>query len=167
MSRQPVDPETGDPGARGALGVTLFERARRSVAPTAIGLEIAEQARTILKETEDLVEAALASRDPLSGPLQLGAIPTIRSFLLPSVLLRLLEETPRLRIYLREEQTAPLLGRLEAGQIDAAIVALPISLKNVETALDRFFRRLLAYASSWRGSRQCVRATWRPRTRCC
>ncbi len=60
-------------------------------------------------------------------------------FLLPSVLLRLREEAPGLRIYLREEQTAPLLERLEAGQIDAAIVALPISLNNVETALDRFF----------------------------
>lgn len=124
------------------LGVALFERTRRSVAPTAIGLEIAARARTILKDAGDLVDAALSSQDPLSGPLRLGVIPTVGPFLLPRVLPRLREAAPRLKIYLREEQTASLLGRLEAGQIDAAILALPVALINVETedlALDRFF----------------------------
>ncbi len=124
------------------LGVTLFEPTRRSVAATAIGLEIADRARKILKDIEDLVDGALASQDPLSGPLMLGVIPTVGPFLLPRVLSGLRESAPRLKIYMREEQTAPLLERLEAGQIDAAIVALPVSLNNVETeelALDRFF----------------------------
>ena len=129
-------------GLEDALGVTLFERTRRSVAPTAIGLEIADRARAILKEAEDLVDMALASHDPLSGPLQLGVIPTIGPFLLPRVLPELREAAPRLKIYLREEQTAPLLERLDMGLIDAAIIALPVPLANVETedvALDRFF----------------------------
>lgn len=124
------------------LGVTLFERTRRSVKPTAIGLEIAERARTILDEAETLIDVALASQDPLSGPLRLGAIPTVGPFLLPRVLSVLREATPRLKIYLREEQTTALVERLEAGQIDAAILALPVPLANVETedfALDRFF----------------------------
>src|SRR5579871_461513 len=60
-----------------ALGVRLFERTRRSVTPTAIGLEIAERARSVLEEAEDLVDAALAAQDPLSGPFQLGVIPTV------------------------------------------------------------------------------------------
>jgi LysR family transcriptional regulator, hydrogen peroxide-inducible genes activator len=120
----------------------LFERTRRSVAPTAIGLEIAERARTILHEAETLVDLALASQDPLSGPLRLGAIPTVGPFLLPRVLSVLRQATPRLKIYLREEQTTALVERLEAGQIDAAILALPVPLANIETeelALDRFF----------------------------
>jgi DNA-binding transcriptional LysR family regulator len=54
------------------LGVILFDRTRRSVAPTGIGLEIAERARAILRHTEDLVDIALGARDPLSGPLRLG-----------------------------------------------------------------------------------------------
>ncbi len=124
-----------------ALGVTLFERTRRSVAPTAIAIEIAERARAILKDAEDLVDAALASQDPLSGPFRLGVIPTVGPFLLPRVLSRLREIAPRLRMYLREEQTARLIERLEAGRIDAAILALPVPLLNVETeelGLDRF-----------------------------
>ena len=125
-----------------ALGVTLFERTRRSVAPTSIGLEIAGRARSILKEAEDLVDAALAAQEPLSGPFRLGVIPTVGPFLLPRVLPQLREAAPRLKIYLREEQTAPLLERLERGEIDAAILALPVALGNVESenlALDRFF----------------------------
>ena len=124
------------------LGVALFERTRRSVTPTVIGLLIAERARAILKETEDLVDAALASRAPLSGPLQLGVIPTIGPFLLPRFLPRLREAAPELKIYLREEKTAPLLDRLEAGRLDAVVLALPVPLGNVETedvAFDRFF----------------------------
>ena len=116
-----------------ALGVTLFERTRRSVAPTAIGLEIAERARSILKEAEDLVDAALSSQDPLSGPLRLGVIPTVGPFLLPRIFPRLRQSTPRLRIFLREEQTASLVGQLGTGQIDAAVLALPVALNNIET----------------------------------
>ena len=123
------------------LGVTLIERTRRSVAPTSIGLEIVERARALLKDAEDLVDVALAAQDPLSGPLQLGIIPTVGPFILPKIMPHLHEAAPRLRIYLREEQTAALIGRLEAGRLDAVILALPAPLANVETedlALDRF-----------------------------
>jgi LysR family hydrogen peroxide-inducible transcriptional activator len=125
-----------------ALGVMLFDRTRRSVAPTAIGVEIAERARVVLKEVEDLVDVALAAQDPLSGPLRLGVIPTIGPFLLPRVLPRLRKEAPKLQLYLREEQTAPLLERLDAGQLDAAILALPVSLDDAESediGVDPFF----------------------------
>jgi LysR family transcriptional regulator, hydrogen peroxide-inducible genes activator len=124
------------------LGVPLFERTRRSVAPTAVGLTVVERARTLLKDAEDLVDIALASQDPLSGPLQLGVIPTIGPFLLPRALPRLRVAAPNLKIYLREEQTGPLLERLETGQLDAVVLALPVPLADVETeeiAFDRFF----------------------------
>ena len=123
------------------LGVTLIERTRRSVAPTSIGLEIVERARALLKDAEDLVDVALAAQDPLSGPLQLEIIPTVGPFILPKIMPYLHEAAPRLRIYLREEQTVALIERLEAGRLDAVILALPAPLANVETEdlmLDRF-----------------------------
>lgn len=125
-----------------ALGVTLFDRTRRSVAPTGIGAEIAERARALLKDAEDLVDVALAAQDPLSGPLRLGVIPTIGPFLLPLMLPLIREAAPKLRIYLREEQTAPLLAQLNSGQLDAAILALPVPLDDAESeevALDPFY----------------------------
>ena len=125
-----------------ALGVTLFDRTRRSVAPTGIGLEIADRARAILKQAEDLVDIALVAQDPLSGPLRLGVIPTIGPFLLPRVLPRLRAAAPELKLYLREEKTAALLERIEVGQLDAALLALPVTLDDAESediGLDPFF----------------------------
>jgi LysR family hydrogen peroxide-inducible transcriptional activator len=124
------------------LGVILFDRTRRSVAPTGIGLEIAERARTLLRQAEDLVDVAIAAHDPLSGPLRLGVIPTIGPFLLPRAMPRLRAAAPELRLYLREEQTARLLDRLEAGQLDAAVLALPVALDDAESedvSVDPFF----------------------------
>jgi LysR family transcriptional regulator, hydrogen peroxide-inducible genes activator len=124
------------------LGVKLLERTKRVVIPTAIGLDIARRARALLHGAEELVGAAQEARDPHSGSLQLGIIPTIGPFLVPRIMPVLREAFPRLKIYLREEQSAPILARLESGQADAAIVALPYPCEGLETmelGRDRFF----------------------------
>jgi LysR family hydrogen peroxide-inducible transcriptional activator len=123
------------------LGVRLLERTRRSVIPTATGLDFAERAKAILGDAEALVEAADAARDPMSGPLQLGIIPTVGPFLVPRIMPALKTEFPRLKVYLREEQSAALLARLGAGQLDAAIIALPYpshGMDMMEIGTDRF-----------------------------
>jgi LysR family hydrogen peroxide-inducible transcriptional activator len=111
----------------------LLERTRRSVVPTPIGLEIAERARGLLKSAEDLVDTAHAAHEPMSGSLHLGVIPTIGPFLVPRIMPLLRETFPNLKIYLREEQSAPLLARLESGQIDAVVLALPFPSEGMET----------------------------------
>jgi LysR family hydrogen peroxide-inducible transcriptional activator len=124
------------------LGVQLLERTKRSVTPTPVGREIAERARAMLRAAEEIVDAARAAQAPMSGPLRLGVIPTIGPFLAPRVTPVLRTEFPQLRLYLREEQTAPLLARLESGELDAAILALPYPLPGMETreiGVDRFF----------------------------
>ena len=114
------------------MGAPLLERTKRSVVPTALGRSVAERARGLLKGAEDLVDLAQASRDPLSGPLHLGVIPTIGPFLLPRALPRLRERFPKLQLYLREDQTARLLDRLDRGELDAVLLALPYALGDLE-----------------------------------
>jgi LysR family hydrogen peroxide-inducible transcriptional activator len=109
----------------GLLGARLVERDRQTVLMTPIGIEVAKRARTILVATQDLVEVAAGSRAPMTGLLRLGAIPTIAPFLLPPCLSLLRDRHPRLHLALREDLTANLLSRLSAGQLDAALVALP------------------------------------------
>jgi LysR family hydrogen peroxide-inducible transcriptional activator len=115
------------------LGVRLFERTKRKVSPTPVGRELAERARTLLREAQDIVELARAAQAPMSGPLRLGVIPTIGPFLFPRVLPRLRSAFPELKLYLREEQTEPLLARLDAGELDAAVLALPYPSRGMET----------------------------------
>ncbi|MFT3847949.1 MAG: hydrogen peroxide-inducible genes activator [Propionivibrio sp.] len=120
------------------LGVRLVERDRQSVLMTPIGLEIAARARDILAATQDLVDRAADVMEPMCGTLRLGVIPTIAPFLLPPALRLLRERFPKLRLALREDRTTHLIERLEDGQLDFALIALPFPTETliIESLLD-------------------------------
>ena len=107
------------------LGTQLVERDRQSVLMTPTGLDVADRARAIIAAAQDLVERAAQTPLPMSGALRLGVIPTIAPFLLPPSLPLLRTRYPDLRLALREDLTANLLARLEDGQLDFALIALP------------------------------------------
>jgi LysR family transcriptional regulator, hydrogen peroxide-inducible genes activator len=106
------------------LGVRLFERDRRRVLPTAAGKDLLERARRVLRDAEDLVQAARQLGDPLAGSLRIGVIPTISSYLLPGVSPALRRRFPRLRLAWVEDKTGTLVRDLERGGLDAALLAL-------------------------------------------
>jgi LysR family hydrogen peroxide-inducible transcriptional activator len=113
------------------LGARLVERDRQNVLMTPIGLEVAQRARAILAATQDLVTVAGGTRKPMTGLLRLGVIPTIAPFLLPPCLRQLRQRYPALRLALREDLTSNLLARLEDGQLDVALIALPFDTDNL------------------------------------
>ncbi|MFZ4536314.1 LysR substrate-binding domain-containing protein [Propionivibrio sp.] len=115
------------------LGARLVERDRQKVLMTPLGLEITKRARTILAATQDLVEIVAGAAAPMTGLLRLGVIPTIAPFLLPGLLHHLQEHYPALRLVLREDLTANLLSRLDDGQLDFALIALPYDTDNFLT----------------------------------
>ncbi len=113
------------------LGIAIAERSNRHVLITRVGRQIAERARALLRDAEEVMEMARAGRSPMTGEMRLGVIPTIGPFLLPRVLPVLRDRFPDLTIYLREEQTAPLLARLEEGELDVALIALPYETEDL------------------------------------
>jgi LysR family hydrogen peroxide-inducible transcriptional activator len=114
------------------LGASLVERSNRSVVFTALGREIAARARVMLREAQELAELAAAAKDPLSGALRLGVIPTVSPFLLPQVLPRLRKAYPKLKLYLTEDLTQRLLDDLQAGALDCVLLALPVEVGEAE-----------------------------------
>lgn len=113
------------------LGVTLIERTKRSVVVTALGRVVAARARETLRALEDLVDLAQSGRGQLLGPMNLGVIPTIGPYLLPALLTATQREFPKLKVFVREEQTALLLNRLHEGTLDVALIALPYETDNL------------------------------------
>jgi LysR family transcriptional regulator, hydrogen peroxide-inducible genes activator len=111
-----------------ALGVRLFERDRRRVLVTPAGQQIIERARRILLEAEDLAATATRAHDPLSGTLRIGVIPTVAPYLLPEITPLVGERYPRLRPVFREAKTAEVLAELDAGALDAGLLALDDAL---------------------------------------
>ncbi len=114
------------------LGVQLIERGTRRASLTTAGERIVARARAMLEASDDIVEIAKSFADPLAGRLRLALLPTIGPYLLPRVTPRLRKALPRLELMLYEYQTATLLARLRAGEIDAGILALPVDLDGLD-----------------------------------
>jgi LysR family hydrogen peroxide-inducible transcriptional activator len=108
------------------LGVPLVERAPRRVMLTPAGREIAERARRILAEVEQLKESARRTLDPEAGTVRLGIFPTLGPYLLPHVVPKIRARFPRLELLLIEEKTEAILRQLREGRLDAGVLALPL-----------------------------------------
>ena len=114
------------------LGVALFDRSHRTVMLTPVGTEIAANAHRLLANAEELLAKVRNAQEPLSGPLRLGVIPTIGPYVLPSLLPHLGAALPRLKLWLREDQTAVLLAKLTEGELDVLLLAIPYDLGDVD-----------------------------------
>src|SRR5215471_1127479 len=117
------------------LETTLVDRTKRRVVLTPVGIETVERARRIVRELEELVSFTTASREPLSGTLRMGTIPTVGPFLLPRVLPSLREAYGRLKLYLVEDLTDRLIESLHRGELDVVLLALPYDCGAVETVI--------------------------------
>ena len=115
------------------LGVTLFERTKRSVETTPLGEAIVAQARQVLEQAETLKRIARTHQDPLVGPLRLGAIPTLSPYLMPLILKPLKKQYPQIQLILTEELTDTLLTRLGKHELDAVLIATPVENPDFET----------------------------------
>src|SRR5499427_5115696 len=117
------------------LETTLVERTKRGVVLTPVGVETVERAGKIVKDVEQLVDFTTALREPLSGTLRMGAIPTVGPYLLPRVLPGLRQAYARLKLYLVEDLTERLIESLHRGHLDVVLLALPYDCGAVETRI--------------------------------
>lgn len=112
------------------LGQPLFERKPREVILTDLGELLLDRAREILKLVEDTFsELTEAGR---RGRIRLGAIPTIAPYLLPGLLGSFAKNHPDISVIVQEDTTETLLKRCTHGEIDLAIIALPVIARHLE-----------------------------------
>ncbi len=110
------------------LGVKIFERTNKSVRLTPAGERVVALARDVLRGAEEIERVARAAQDPASGPLRIGLIPTIAPYLIPLFLSPLRRRLPRIQPIFVETITRDLEARLEAGDLDAVVLATaPVS----------------------------------------
>jgi len=114
------------------LDTQLVDRTSRQVTITAVGQQIGTQARLALRDIESLVELAAGEKQPLTGELRLGVIPTIAPFVLPTALPKLRRQYPQLNLYLTEDQTQRIYERLMDGELDLLLLALPWEMRGTE-----------------------------------
>lgn len=109
------------------LGVSLLDRSLTPISPTPIGAKILASARLVIAETEHIQQLARHAHEPMARTIRLGIIPTLGAYYLPQVLKVTQKKFPQLRLLLREQMTPSILNDLTNGQLDAALLALPVA----------------------------------------
>lgn len=115
------------------LNIQLFERTNKRVMPTQLCEQILPVARRMLVEAEHIEEIASLSQDPFSGRFKLGAFPTLSTYIFPIIIPKIKKAMPQIKWILIEEKTASIIEQLKHGELDAAMVALPIDESSLES----------------------------------
>lgn len=133
------------------LGVILFERGQSEVSVTPAGEPIVRQAERVLAEAARVKELADTVGDPLAGPLRLGAIHTIGPYLLPRLVPLLRARAPKMPLMIQESFTTQLVEALKSGELDVAVLALPIEEPGLvaQAVYDEAFRVLVPAGHAW------------------
>ncbi|MBV1838194.1 hydrogen peroxide-inducible genes activator [Acetobacter estunensis] len=116
------------------LDVQLLDReVGKRVVFTPLGEEILRRGRVALEALETICQVAEASRDPMTGPMRLGIIPTIGPFILPRLVPLVSALFPRVRLFISEDMTERLQERLMTGRLDVLLLGMPCDCDGLET----------------------------------
>lgn len=125
------------------LGATLVERATGRL--TEEGEIVVTRGRRILHEVEDIDTDIHSLGESATGDCRIGVLGTTARWLMPPLLNSLRRHHPGVRTTIVEGATSSLMPRLSSGEIDAALVHLPISDANIE-AVEMFAEELFLVA---------------------
>lgn len=114
------------------LGIELFDRDRKKVRLTVQGREFLEYARKISALSKE-ARFRIGARSQLTGRLRLGVTETIALTWLPDLVARVNEEYPNVVLELDMDLSRHVLSKLEAGEVDLALLPGPISLPNMQS----------------------------------
>ncbi|MEB3767685.1 LysR family transcriptional regulator OxyR [Acinetobacter sp. MD2] len=116
------------------LGGVLVERDRQNVRLTPLGEQVVARARVLLADAQDLMRLSREMSEPLTGDLHLGIIPTIAPFILTQLLDEVHRQLPKIQLHLHEAQSEKIVERLEHGQLDMIVLALPFDTRGLKIA---------------------------------
>ncbi|WP_153558332.1 LysR family transcriptional regulator [Roseimaritima sediminicola] len=112
------------------LGQPVLERGTRQATLTEAGTLLQSRAAQVLRILEDT--KAEITDDGRTGTVRVGAIPTVAPYYLPAVLQRFTQSHPQARVVVQENTTDALLKACQQGELDLAIMALPLPAKHLE-----------------------------------
>lgn len=114
------------------VGEKLFIRSKRSTRLTPAGEVLYRRALRILNEAEQAHREIAEANGLKQGVVKVGVLPTISPYFLPRVLAQFIQAFPTVRVSVDEDKTSNLLKSVENGDIDFAIVSLPIPKNGFE-----------------------------------
>ncbi|RIH66235.1 hydrogen peroxide-inducible genes activator [Mariniphaga sediminis] len=128
------------------LEIIIFDRSKQPLIPTDVGQRIIEQARVVLKQSEELTNIVKDHKNQVSGMLRIGIIPTLAPYLLPIFIGRYKKKYPNIFIKVVEQTTDQIVNLLNKDLIDVGILVTPLGeQKIIEKPL--FYEEMLIYVN--------------------
>lgn len=141
------------------LGAELFDRGAKSAELNAQGRELLPQAEALVAMAQSMVEhtAGSAGAGRVSGLLRVGAIASVQQDLLVRALARFRGDYPDVRVRVVPGVSLNLLGQVDAGEIDLAVMIRPSFALPSELAWQPLAREPMVLAAP----RHAPRVAWR------
>lgn len=128
------------------LEVTIFDRNSHPVKPTGVGAEIISRAKTVLFNAAQVRELVSERKGESVGKVSLGIISTVAPYLLPGMFRYLSDNHPDIQLHVVETRVSALIGQLERGELDVALLATPVNNSEL-LEIPLYYERLMAYVS--------------------
>src|SRR5271165_4769861 len=106
------------------LGAPMIDRSDGRF--TEEGTVVVARARRVLSELDALVADVAACKDEVAGTVRVGMIGTTARWLVPRLMDAARQRHPKLRLVVVEGNTTGLEPQLAGGQLDLAVLNLPV-----------------------------------------
>ena len=114
------------------LDTVLIDRASGKL--TDDGTTVVARARRVLAELGSLVDDVLSANSEVAGTVRVGMIGTTGRWLIPQVFAELRRRHPRIVLRVTEGTTTTLEPQLLLGQLDLAVLTLPVQASELAVA---------------------------------
>lgn len=132
------------------MEVKVFDRTTHPIRTTDIGVQIIDQAKVVVDAVMELRNRASILNNTLAGKLNLGIIPTVSSFILPTEIFDFLAKNPKIELNVKEMTTENIIKALKSGELDAGIIATPYTEAEEFFSDFLFNEELMVYSSEQR-----------------
>lgn len=113
------------------LNVLVFDRSKKPIITTDLGLKVVDQAKKVLLEHHRLMNLQL-NTDKIQGRFHLAVIPTLSSYIVPLFVESFSKKFPDIELTINENKTSEILDLLHADKIDAGLLVTPIEDEAIE-----------------------------------
>ena len=128
------------------LDVSIFDRSKHPIEPTEVGLRIINQAEATLRELKKVKQVVIDETESLSGPLNIGVIPTLSPYLIPQFIKEFKFNYPEIQLTISEMNTETLIQALKRESVDMFIAATPLE-EDEFYEIPLYYEKFLAYFS--------------------
>jgi len=130
------------------LGVPLFERSRRGVAPTECGQALIGRAQLVLNDLESIKDEVAAIARGVVGRVRVGVLPVAEARLLSTTLLALRKSAPGLAVQVEDGTRDVMLNALRRGEIDCVIGRLDAGVADPDLHIEKLIQLPIAVIAS-------------------